>query len=313
MRFIFFSDFRTFMGERLKQFPNTVDSVMFNSILSFLLFVCVCCLFMRMSRSFHQFLFSFHLILNYLNNLWCRAGLVIVYWIAVSALHSSAVPSEEQDPRDLVPMTYFTHTNWQIGDRAILPQTSKVSAADAGGISSAASEVGALDVRNGESSSLEGSSENIGHNAVELTGSTEGVVDEVAEETADEVAASKQRKIGKLRKVSRKEKKASRKDKHLEKAALVVNTRTSVDILWQDGSKSSKVDSCSLVPIEHVGDHDFWPEQYVLEQGPDGDDLDNEVRRVGERLFLFEFCFCLYVALKLLLVYAKQVAYSVGI
>ncbi|XP_024394860.1 probable ubiquitin-conjugating enzyme E2 23 isoform X2 [Physcomitrium patens] len=210
-----------------------------------------------------------------------EAGLVIVYWIAVSALHSSAVPSEEQDPRDLVPMTYFTHTNWQIGDRAILPQTSKVSAADAGGISSAASEVGALDVRNGESSSLEGSSENIGHNAVELTGSTEGVVDEVAEETADEVAASKQRKIGKLRKVSRKEKKASRKDKHLEKAALVVNTRTSVDILWQDGSKSSKVDSCSLVPIEHVGDHDFWPEQYVLEQGPDGDDLDNEVRRVG--------------------------------
>lgn len=199
-----------------------------------------------------------------------EAGMVIVYWIAVSALHSSTVPSEEQDPRDLVPMTLFTHTNWQIGDRALLPQGFKITVEEAGGVSD---EAGVPDLNNEEPALLEGSSAS----TEETTPPAEGTV----EGTADEVIAPKQRKINKLRKVTKKERKASRKEKTVEKAALIVNTRTRVDILWQDGTKSTQVNSCSLVPVEHLGDHDFWPEQYVLEQGPDGDELDNEVRRVG--------------------------------
>lgn len=218
--------------------------------------------------------------------------MVIVYWIAVSALHSSTVPSEEQDPRDLVPMTFFTHTNWQIGDRALLPQGFKVTVEEAGGMSDAASEAGALDLRNGEPASLEGPSGSTEENAAGPIPPADETVNEVKDGTADEVVAPKQRKINKLRKVTKKERKASRKDKNVEKAALVVNTRTRVDILWQDGSKSSQVNSCSLVPVEHLGDHDFWPEQYVLEQGPDGDELDNEVRRVGEHFI------CLYLKIR---------------
>ena len=208
--------------------------------------------------------------------------MVIVYWIAVSALHSSTVPSEEQDPKDLARMTFFNHTNWQIGDRALLPQGFKIPVEEAGGMSDAASEPGVLDVRNGESSLLEGPSGSREENAAGPSPSINAAIDEVAEEAADGVSAPKQRNISKLRKVTRKERKVTRKDKTVEKAALVVNTRTHVDILWQDGTRSSKVSSCSLVPVEHLGDHDFWPEQYVLEQGPDGDDLDNEVRRIGE-------------------------------
>ncbi|KAG0614322.1 hypothetical protein M758_6G168100 [Ceratodon purpureus] len=210
-----------------------------------------------------------------------EAGMVIVYWIAVSALNSSTVPSEEQDPKDLVPMTFFNHTNWQIGDRALLPQGLKAPVEEAGGMSDATSEAGVLDVRNGEPSLLEGPSGSTGEDAAGPTPSADAAVDEVADEAAAGVTAPKQRKISKLRKVTRKERKATRKDKNVEKAALVVNTRTCVDILWQDGTRSSKVNSCSLVPVEHLGDHDFWPEQYVLEQGPDGDDMDNEVRRIG--------------------------------
>lgn len=208
---------------------------------------------------------------------------MVVYWIAVSALHSSAVPSEEQDPKDLVPMTFFNHTNWQIGDRALLPRGFKVPIEEAGGMSDAASEAGILDVRNGESSLSEGPSGSTVNDGTGPPPSADAAVDEVAGEAADGVTAPKQRKINKLRKVTRKERKALRKDKNVEKAALVVNTRTCVDVLWQDGTRSSKVNSCSLVPVEHLGDHDFWPEQYVLEQGPDGDDLDNEVRRIGKR------------------------------
>lgn len=177
-------------------------------------------------------------------------------------------------------MTFFTHTNWQIGDRALLPQGFKATVEETGGMSDAASEAGALDLRNGEPALLEGPS-----------GSTEEN-DAGPTPSADEAIAPKQRKINKLRKVTKKERKASRKDKNVEKAALVVNTRTRVDILWQDGSKSSQVNSCSLVPVEHLGDHDFWPEQYVLEQGPDGDELDNEVRRVGEHFI------CLYLKMR---------------
>lgn len=196
-------------------------------------------------------------------------------------------------------MTFFSHTNWQIGDRALLPPGFKATVEEAGGMSDAPSEAGALDLRNGETSLLEGPSGNTEENSAEPTASADGTVDEVKDGAADEVTAPKQRKSNKLKKLTRKERKASRKDKNIEKAALVVNTRTRVNVLWQDGSKSTQVNSCSLVPVEHLGDHDFWPEQYVLEQGPDGDELDNGVRRIGERfirLFLkigclgCEFC-----------------------
>lgn len=143
--------------------------------------------------------------------------MVIVYWIAVSALHSSTVPSEEQDPKDLVPMAFFNHTNWQIGDRALLPQGFKVPVEEAGGMSDAASEAGILDVRNGESSLLEGPSGSTGDNAAGPTPSADAAVDEVAGEAADGVTASKQRKISKLRKGTRKERKPSRKEKTLRR------------------------------------------------------------------------------------------------
>ncbi|KAG6530376.1 hypothetical protein ZIOFF_012604 [Zingiber officinale] len=47
---------------------------------------------------------------------------------------------------------------------------------------------------------------------------------------------------------------------------VIAKTKSKVDILWQNGKKSVGVDPQSLSPVSHLGDHDFWPEQFVLEK-----------------------------------------------
>lgn len=201
---------------------------------------------------------------------------MIVYWIAVSATHSSAVPAEQQEPRNLVPMTYFSHTNWQIGDRTLLPEGFQVNISEGRGVTDGGSETApiVMDSTGVDTAASEASVQTVLESAVpEQSGSCEG--------QPDNVNVQRQRRSTK-RRASKKERKSLRKEKVGESAALVVNTKTSVDVLWQDGTRSSKVNACSLIPVDHLGDHDFWPEQYVLEQGSDGDGLDNEVRRVGQ-------------------------------
>ncbi|KAF9588429.1 hypothetical protein IFM89_010188, partial [Coptis chinensis] len=51
-----------------------------------------------------------------------------------------------------------------------------------------------------------------------------------------------------------------------EEIYVIVKKKTKVDVLWQDGTCSSGLDSQSLVPVNNVGDHEFWPEQFVLEK-----------------------------------------------
>ncbi|CAM6041957.1 unnamed protein product, partial [Sphagnum compactum] len=83
------------------------------------------------------------------------------------------------------------------------------------------------------------------------------------------------------RRAAKKDQEVLKKDKVAERSALVVSTRTVLDVLWQDATRSNNVSACSLIPVDHLGDHDFWPEQYVLERGADGEGLENEVRRAG--------------------------------
>ncbi|XP_065879333.1 probable ubiquitin-conjugating enzyme E2 24 [Euphorbia lathyris] len=54
---------------------------------------------------------------------------------------------------------------------------------------------------------------------------------------------------------------------NFEESFVIVKTKTTVDVLWQDGSCSSLLDSQSLVPINIINSHDFLPRQYVLEKG----------------------------------------------
>ncbi|KAF5200060.1 Ubiquitin-conjugating enzyme family protein [Thalictrum thalictroides] len=50
---------------------------------------------------------------------------------------------------------------------------------------------------------------------------------------------------------------------------VIVKKRTKVDVLWQDGTRSIGLDSQCLLPVNSVGDHEFWPEQFVLEKSSD--------------------------------------------
>lgn len=191
-------------------------------------------------------------------------------------------------------MNYFTHTYWEIGDRALLPEGFRAHVGDSGVMSDGGSETGLVEAVNGDPiSSVTLSEATAESGAPGPSGSGEAPADSGG-------GVPRQRRLSKqqLRRTTKRERKASRKDKNSESAALVVNTRTIVDVLWQDGTKSSKVSACSLIPVDHLGDHDFWPEQYVLEQGSDGDDLINEVRRVGQLSKLYTrhmyVCFVFY-------------------
>lgn len=47
---------------------------------------------------------------------------------------------------------------------------------------------------------------------------------------------------------------------------VVAKTKSTFDILWQNGTLSLGLDPHALVPVSTLGDHDFWPGQFVLEK-----------------------------------------------
>ncbi|XP_026661379.2 probable ubiquitin-conjugating enzyme E2 24 isoform X3 [Phoenix dactylifera] len=47
---------------------------------------------------------------------------------------------------------------------------------------------------------------------------------------------------------------------------VIAKTKSKVDVLWQNGEHSFGIDPQTLFPVNNLGDHDFWPEQFVLEK-----------------------------------------------
>lgn len=86
----------------------------------------------------------------------------------------------------------------------------------------------------------------------------------------------------KLRKVLlKRERKGCRKDENFERALLIVNTVTKVDVAWQDGTMEYGLDSICLIPINTPSDQEFFPEQYVVEKASNEDDDSVGSNRVG--------------------------------
>ncbi|KAL0542818.1 hypothetical protein IC582_017896 [Cucumis melo] len=48
---------------------------------------------------------------------------------------------------------------------------------------------------------------------------------------------------------------------------IIVKKKTKVDVLWQDGSRSTALDSPCLTPANATNAHEFWPQQFVMEKG----------------------------------------------
>lgn len=59
---------------------------------------------------------------------------------------------------------------------------------------------------------------------------------------------------------------------NFQNIAVIVKTKTKVDVLWQDGSQSLGFDSRLVHPVNIVDAHDFWPDAFVLEKGAVDDD-----------------------------------------
>ncbi|XVF67955.1 hypothetical protein PTKIN_Ptkin10aG0163600 [Pterospermum kingtungense] len=242
------------------------------------------------------------------------AGSVFIFWIASAGYgpDSSTSPTEEQNPKNLKLLSCFSHANWQVGDWCLLPTSSESVPFDKGlskvklndsmrkGVicdkldGKCDSEEVTLEESNDNSESMDLDAlpkpdennavfENKDNGAIETKASPESSSCSsslsVSKETVHEHWPLHRKKIRKV--VIRKDKKAKKKVDDFEKALLIANSRTTVDVAWQDGTVGHGVDATTLIPIENPGDHEFVAEQYVVERASDDDDDAFEPRRVG--------------------------------
>lgn len=57
-----------------------------------------------------------------------------------------------------------------------------------------------------------------------------------------------------------------RKGSRYSQTYVVAKTKSTFDVLWQNGSISLGLEPYILAPVSTPGDHDFWPGQFVLEK-----------------------------------------------
>lgn len=71
------------------------------------------------------------------------------------------------------------------------------------------------------------------------------------------------------------------KDQICKDIYVIAKTKTKVDVVWQNGLLQTGIDSHTLSPVAHVSDHDFWPEQFVLEKVVSEDVVVTSRERLG--------------------------------
>ncbi|XP_031380623.1 probable ubiquitin-conjugating enzyme E2 23 [Punica granatum] len=227
-------------------------------------------------------------------------GSVFVYWIASAGYgpNSSTAPAEEQSPKNLKLLSCFAYANWQLGDWCLLQSSQQESSIP---LHKRLSKLKIDDSAKGEEDSSQPGtgcdSEEVECDENEFmddpmapsdvnnvnTASSEcsscGSSLSSVKEPVHESRPIHRKRIRKV--VVKRDKKTRKKEDNFERALQIVNTRTKVDVLWQDGTIEHGLDSAKLIPIETPGDHDFVAEQYVVEKAADDEDYAGEPRRVG--------------------------------
>lgn len=240
---------------------------------------------------------------------------VIVYWIASAhfATDQQPVPLEEQNPKDLTLLSCFSYANWQItdwchrsrytsscADDALVENSeskelnfdehtsSKGACPESSNLPSDIADSQAEDQRtdtdmnhrqtDGESHA-DGLSMSDGDNSSVGKESEPGTVVSTIPKEGSQDNATHRKKIRKV--FLKKDKRTKRRDDSFERALLIANSHTKVDVIWQDGTKQCGVTSTSLIPIHSPNDHDFFPEQYVVDKVSNDVDDSSEPKRVG--------------------------------
>ncbi|XP_058764510.1 probable ubiquitin-conjugating enzyme E2 23 [Vicia villosa] len=235
-------------------------------------------------------------------------GSVFVYWIASAGYgpFSSNAPAEEQSPKNLKLLSCFAHANWQLGDWCLLPSSvlSSSVSVDKSKSKSEHSDSVNIDLESNQTESgcdseeatveesygnkdamdLDSAGALIGNggddrNNPSHESSSCGSSISVSKDPVHEAWPLHRKKIRKV--VIRKDKRARKKEESFEKALMIANTRTRVDVSWQDGTIERELDSTSLIPIDNPGDHEFVSEQYVVEKTSDVGEDNCEISRVG--------------------------------
>jgi len=173
-------------------------------------------------------------------------------------------------------MTFFAYTNWHLGDWPLLPP----------GFDNAEATSAVGDDRH-DSDDHELDHEHAGRGTPADFEIGEASATTFSPYLDDGLIADKLRLH--TRKLTKQQKRAAKRERRMdskrgrgaEMAALVMLTKTSVDVLWQNGTRSCGVPASSLVPVDYLGDHEFWPEQFVLERSSECEGFDKGVRRVG--------------------------------
>ena len=228
------------------------------------------------------------------------SGSVFIYWIASAGYgpDSSTTPAEEQDPKNLELLSCFAHASWQVGDWCLLPSSVAQSSSvtldkdllKLGIHDPAKCELDSSQLGNGcdsEGVANEEVDDMNGSMAIDPVTAPDGNLAIIASNESSSCGSSTsvskvpahRRKIRKV--LIRREKKSIKKEEDFERALLIVNTRTRVDIAWQDGAIERGLNSTTLIPIDSPGDHEFVAEQYVVEKASDDVDNSFESRRVG--------------------------------
>lgn len=232
---------------------------------------------------------------------------VIVYWIASAhcGTNQESVPPEEQNPKDLTLLSCFSYANWQLTDWCF-PNTCTSSCTNAALTASLKakelnSEHSCLTSDTPESA-VDGQAENSKTDANPGQKQGDSPADQSNISDGDNACVAKESESGtsvptvpkeglqdnatyrkKIRRVLIKKdhKRTKRRDEIFERALLIADTHTKVDVIWQDGTKEFGVSSTSLIPIQSPNDHEFFPEQYAVDKVSDDVDGSSDTRRAG--------------------------------
>lgn len=231
-------------------------------------------------------------------------GSVFVYWIASAGYgpNSSSAPAEEQSPKNLKLLSCFAYANWQLGDWCLLPSSQQTSSiplyrglskleiddstksdidSSQTGTACDSEELVLDESKNNEVMDVDPMSSSNANSAITASSESSSCTSSLssAKEPVHESWPLHRKRIRKV--VVKREKKTRKKEENFERALQIVDTRTKVDVLWQDGMIEHELDSTKLIPIETPGDHDFVAEQYVVEKAADDEDDNSGPRRVG--------------------------------
>ena len=202
-------------------------------------------------------------------------GRAVVRWVAANQMQTAdaAQPMEVVDGRKLQVLEAFAHTWWQLGDMAILDPDASLKRDGSTAHEEAGSEAG---VRQGADAGTDTAAD-LPDDARAQAADTDGGATGSAQVAARRrpAAARVARGGGRVRTSGSKDaagtvrrKGALRDD--CAKCVEIICTSTSVEVTWQDGSIEPGVCTIDLVPVKHMGAHDFFPEEYVVEKLDDG-------------------------------------------